>query len=348
MDKKTYKIFGTIVGIVMVLGILFTVFSLMWVKEERERLSKSVLSLEPSYDSYREYRKITPLNLHMSFYRAYDSKKYGSSTLLFDTLNGMGAKVSCKDKSEFLKQLASYWELRLTSYIYNPKLSRPGDIIVFKPVKKGKQVSQRMGIVERFEKGYVRFVESNSTGIVFSTVKTSDKSIQYYVEFSYPVWAGVALYKGMRVVRGLTPFHRGYDLRLSNYDRKVFSFTDGKVKRVYNRYSEERRYAPENRSGNYVIIEFYDQGEKYEIRYVDLIDVAVSKGQVIKKDMYLGTYGDVGNSTGPHLHLGLFNSKGEVLDPLPLLRRSSDYVLYGRDLDKYYVALFGRPMNSDS
>ncbi len=69
--------------------------------------------------------------------------------------------------------------------------------------------------------------------------------------------------------------------------------------------------------GNYVIIKG-DDGTKY--LYAHMLDeLMVAAGDEVKKGQKIGAVGNSGNSTGPHLHLGVINTSGEYVDPLSVI-----------------------------
>lgn len=55
--------------------------------------------------------------------------------------------------------------------------------------------------------------------------------------------------------------------------------------------------------------------------YGHLSDVRVKVGERIKAGQTVGYSGNTGNSTGPHLHLGLKDADGQVIDPTSLVDR---------------------------
>lgn len=64
--------------------------------------------------------------------------------------------------------------------------------------------------------------------------------------------------------------------------------------------------------GNHVVI---DHGFGYKTLYAHMHDVEVKKGQVITKGEIIGTVGNTGTSTAPHLHYEVIQ-KGKKVDPI--------------------------------
>ena len=61
--------------------------------------------------------------------------------------------------------------------------------------------------------------------------------------------------------------------------------------------------------GNQIIIHHLINGRYYTSYYCHLSAFNVSVGQIVTKDTVIGKSGNTGNSTGPHLHLGLANGR---------------------------------------
>ena len=72
--------------------------------------------------------------------------------------------------------------------------------------------------------------------------------------------------------------------------------------------------------GNCVVI---DHGNGLRTLYGHLSSVAVQPGQIVQAGQQIGLSGTTGNSTGPHLHLGV-EQDGKWVDPAPLLGLSGD------------------------
>ena len=69
--------------------------------------------------------------------------------------------------------------------------------------------------------------------------------------------------------------------------------------------------------GKYLTVRHADG---YETLYAHCSKITVSSGQSVLRGDTLGAVGATGNATGAHLHFGLQNAKGELVDPLPYLR----------------------------
>jgi len=108
------------------------------------------------------------------------------------------------------------------------------------------------------------------------------------------------------VTSGVTPIdHKAIDLRAEE-DANVVSMYDGVVINVEKI----------NGMGNVVVV---DHGENVVATYASLSEVAVEKGQMVKKGNILGTVGTTASyeaEDGPHLHL-VVKENGKLVDPTP-------------------------------
>ena len=102
-------------------------------------------------------------------------------------------------------------------------------------------------------------------------------------------------------ISGKEKFHNGIDIGLPT-GTPIHACATGKVIQSY--YSES--------AGNYIVIE---DETGYTTHYMHLSVRNVSVGDVVKHGDIIGEVGSTGNSTGPHLHLGVKNAEGEWLNP---------------------------------
>lgn len=133
--------------------------------------------------------------------------------------------------------------------------------------------------------------------------------------FANPVgqnWSGhISSPFGWRIhpITGKERFHKGVDIALP-LGTKVGASSPGRVVRSY--YSQS--------AGNYIVIE---DGAGYQCHYMHLNERFVKEGDVVTAGMLIGTIGSTGNSTGPHLHLGITDANGEWLNPTFLVQGGS-------------------------
>ena len=82
--------------------------------------------------------------------------------------------------------------------------------------------------------------------------------------------------------------HKGLDLTAPK-GTKVRTTADGRV-----------TFA--GRSGDFGRLVIVEHGNGYETRYAHLKSISVNKGKMVKRGAVIGTVGESGNATGPHLH----------------------------------------------
>lgn len=108
---------------------------------------------------------------------------------------------------------------------------------------------------------------------------------------------------GMRLhpVYGVTRMHTGIDF-VAKIGTKIYATGDGVVKNVYR----ER--------GGYGIHVVISHGFGYETLYAHLSRYTVKPGQRISRGEIIGTVGNTGTSTGPHLHYEVIKN-GKKINP---------------------------------
>lgn len=112
------------------------------------------------------------------------------------------------------------------------------------------------------------------------------------------------------------PGHNGTDINIGVVGKSVVAVKAGTVeksKAFRNPDGSYRSY------GEYVTINHHD-GTQTVYAHLLAGSRQVSPGQEVTQGQVIGTVGSTGNSTGPHLHFGVFiNSKGGFVNPLPYL-----------------------------
>ncbi|MDZ7314937.1 MAG: M23 family metallopeptidase [candidate division KSB1 bacterium] len=100
-------------------------------------------------------------------------------------------------------------------------------------------------------------------------------------------------------------YHEGQDISAKR-GTPVVAAADGRVTTVVGKHDPNRSY------GRYIAI---DHGEGYLTLYAHLKTVEVKEGQEVRRGQVIGTVGDTGSATGPHLHYEV-HYMGSVQDPL--------------------------------
>jgi len=97
-------------------------------------------------------------------------------------------------------------------------------------------------------------------------------------------------------------FHNGIDF-VAPQGSNILSTADGIVINIKN---SNHGY------GNQIVIE---HGNGYETRYAHLSEIQVTIGQKVRVGQIIGTLGNSGLTTGPHLHYEIINNKNQI-DPM--------------------------------
>jgi murein DD-endopeptidase MepM/ murein hydrolase activator NlpD len=128
---------------------------------------------------------------------------------------------------------------------------------------------------------------------------------------------------GQRNLNGVWQFHDGVDC-IGNIDA-VCAIADGLCIYDFDHYVEAARWdlTSESAAGNYIILQHLIDGQIYFSKYVHLAKNVVSVGNHVKCGDMIGNYADVGYSFGAHLHLSVYNSAWQTIDPMILLTKAS-------------------------
>lgn len=101
-------------------------------------------------------------------------------------------------------------------------------------------------------------------------------------------------------------FHEGVDFATGKVGPEIYCTGDGVVEKIkYNFFGY----------GNEVVI---DHGFGYKTRYAHMQKITVNRGDVLKRGQLIGTVGNTGASTGPHLHYEVIY-RGKQVDPMPFM-----------------------------
>jgi hypothetical protein len=110
-------------------------------------------------------------------------------------------------------------------------------------------------------------------------------------------------------VRGMRP-HTGIDLGMPE-NTKLRSLFDGEVENIYDHGAIGNGVKIHTEDGSHII---YGHMNKVDLKIGD----HVNAGDLI------GLSGNTGNSTGPHLHFGVQNDKGQFINPTKYAERVSN------------------------
>ena len=127
--------------------------------------------------------------------------------------------------------------------------------------------------------------------------------------FSYPLQTQtITSYFGNRrdPISGIRRLHDGIDFS-APVGETVMAAMDGIVSvAVYHR-----------EHGNYIVI---DHSNGYKTLYSHLSSFSVKQGDTVERGQKIGESGNTGNSTGPHLHFGVYDTDDTPINPLELLK----------------------------
>lgn len=144
---------------------------------------------------------------------------------------------------------------------------------------------------------------------IYKDTRGAHQSFQNPFQVNWRDYVSSAFGWRIHPISGSEKFHNGVDIALST-GTEVGSCSKGTV--ILSYYSES--------AGNYIVVE---DESGYRCHYMHLDARYVSEGEKVNYGQIIGTVGNTGNSTGPHLHLGVQNEDREWINPLFVV---SDYV----------------------
>lgn len=110
----------------------------------------------------------------------------------------------------------------------------------------------------------------------------------------------------LKITQGYTLFHRGVDFA-KELNSPVYPIMAGKIEAIfYDRFAY----------GNHIII---NHGSGFKSLYGHLSRIIVQEGQEVDRGNIIGLVGSTGWSTGPHLHLEVFDNDRQF-NPLSILK----------------------------
>ena len=142
-------------------------------------------------------------------------------------------------------------------------------------------------------------------------VVTSYTTVQWPVDLSSPVASGF----GYRVspCAGCSSYHEGTDFDPGR-GTPIAAIADGVVTEVGN---------PSGSLGVYAVIRHSIDGVTFSSLYghMELGSLRLSVGQTVTRGQLVGLVGDTGASTGSHLHFGIEDASGTLIDSLEWIRQ---------------------------
>ncbi|MBB1494461.1 M23 family metallopeptidase [Propioniciclava sp. MC1683] len=132
------------------------------------------------------------------------------------------------------------------------------------------------------------------------------------MKFFWPTEGEISSPWGMRLhpILRYTRLHGGADIG-GAVGAPIYAVADGVVTKAAQGYN--------GGSGNNVRIDHGQMdGQNIETSYLHMNSISVSDGQKVKKGQQIGTVGNTGLSTAPHLHFSVYVN-GANSDPAPFL-----------------------------
>jgi murein DD-endopeptidase MepM/ murein hydrolase activator NlpD len=179
------------------------------------------------------------------------------------------------------------------------------DILIFNDIQSGDGLKQ--GDIIFVPNGIIKpvvVVKSTKTSSVGSSVSSNTKAPSgYYIR---PATGIITSPYGSR--KG--GFHYGVDIG-NKRGTTVVAAASGVVTKVVSGCAEGKTSCG-GRYGNYVVV---DHPNGTSTMYAHLNSVSVSVGASVSQGQKIGTLGNTGRSTGPHLHFEVRNANGSTMRP---------------------------------
>lgn len=172
----------------------------------------------------------------------------------------------------------------------------------------------------------------NSEGLYIDAIdlcsNASDDESYYTLPYEFPLKSCFVVtsivYEHRNVDLGLSPaaqartnFHSGWDFAVPT-GTDFYSICDGVVTSVVNSQGNDLPFKQSgNATGNFVFVKCSNglSAQYHHLKYMSMPS-SVYVGAKVNKGDYLGKTSTTGQSTGPHLHVGLKKEDGTVLDAM--------------------------------
>lgn len=217
-----------------------------------------------------------------------ESKKYFRSLALLALLN-VGVACTNKDVST---QIPTNGQERTTTSVTS------------KPVEEDWPIQESGPRMGRYLKSFPMPIDSPIKSYCY-TLSPNDIFPEATGEFFWPTGLGP-------ITTSFDEIHQGIDIAAPHFT-SIYAADGGKVGIVH--FQKRGGY------GNYTVI---NHGRGRFTLYAHLAEIQVKVGQMVDRGESLATEGSTGRSTGPHLHLEVFQKNSEdgscwIIDPEELL-----------------------------
>jgi murein DD-endopeptidase MepM/ murein hydrolase activator NlpD len=151
-------------------------------------------------------------------------------------------------------------------------------------------------------------VESGAQPTVLDFLNTNPSKGEYFKGVEYSGTFGAS--------RAAGP-HGGIDLA-ANVDRPIYAALGGIVTHAGEdkRDGVDKKYPPDGMTGPNGIYVSIKHDDDTTTKYLHLNSVDVSVGETVTQGQQIGTLGNTGKSTGPHLHLHTYDDNNKVINPI--------------------------------
>lgn len=109
------------------------------------------------------------------------------------------------------------------------------------------------------------------------------------------------------------PYHYAIDISAKK-GAPIYACMSGRVVDLYNKCKHKGPCGCGHDCGNHIEI-LSDAGDVYKIRYSHMTSVFVKLGQTVQKGQKIGTVGNTGRSSGPHLDLKFTDADDQPINP---------------------------------
>ena len=159
-------------------------------------------------------------------------------------------------------------------------------------------------------------VESGAKPTVLDFLNTKPSKGEYFKGVEYSGTFGSPRAAGL---------HGGIDLA-AGVGRPIYAALDGTVTHAGadKREGVERKYLPGGDTGPNGIYVSIKHDDDTTTKYLHLNSVNVSVGETVTQGQQIGTLGNTGRSSGPHLHLHTYDSSDAVIDPITWMTSHPD------------------------
>lgn len=157
----------------------------------------------------------------------------------------------------------------------------------------------------------------NSQGLSYGDLSSMIGNIEGYYPPVNMAKPPISSKFGQRIdpVTGRSAFHKGVDVAVP-VGTPIYAITNGTIETVVNNKGNST-----TGYGNYVLVK-HDDGT--QALYAHLSNVLVKVGDLVQGGQLIGSTGNTGKSTGPHLHFE-FIVNGVNVDPLYIVQRPELY-----------------------